>query len=492
MKNKIKNKIAALVMCAVVGIGTTFAETPFAGGTGTYNDPFLIETPTQLDNVRNHLDAHFALTNDLDMTGIEFRPIGRNDEGTGFVVFTGSLDGREHIIYNLTIVDSATSVGLFSRIQIAAEDSGQIVIQNLGLVNVSIYNRMAVGAGTHTGAFVGSLVRGTMINIFADDAEIISTIGITGGIVALMQTSRLSLGWFNGSVIASGGTVGGLAGSIGRIAAAYPGSIIENSYVMGHVEGTQNVGGVAGMVSQVSVVRNVWTSATVRGTLTATATNVGGIASNTTVYSRIETSVSLAPSVRFGGLNVFRIANVSANSTLANNFALSTTELWTSGGEGLADTLLPVARIGMDSVNGHSITMEQAQTQATFTTAPFAWDFENIWRMNQGGARLPIFIWQEGDEGEDNGGGPEPPPSSINPDLPTSIAVSVSPNPTFGEVSIEIENAEIKQVLIFTMTGQQVFSTTQSEFNIEHLSRGIYVVHIVTDVGNFVSRIVRR
>ena len=487
MKNKIKNKIATLVMCAVVGIGTTFAETPFAGGTGTYNDPFLIETPAQLDSVRNHLDAHFALTSDLDMAGVEFRPIGRNAEGVGSVPFTGSLDGRDHIIRNLTIVDSAQDVALFSRIELAVEDSGQIAIQNLGLVNSNIYNRITAPAANRTATFVGTFIRGTMVNIFADSAEVVSSIGITGGLIATLQAGRLSESWFSGSVTAVGNIVGGLVGTSSG-SGTLSGSIIENSYSTGSIQANTNVGGIVGNASHTSTIRNVWSSASVRANGNG---NAGGIAGTITQQTRLETSVSLAPTIRSGNGNAFRIGTRggTAAAFFVNNLALATTELWSGVLDQDTDTLITLVLAELDTVNGQSITMAQAQTQATFTTAPFAWDFEYIWKMNPNEPRLPVFIWQVDEE---NGYEPEPPPSSINPSLPASVAVSVSPNPTFGEVSIAIENAEIKQVLIFTMTGQQVFSTTHSEFNIEHLSRGIYVVHIITDVGNFVSRIIRR
>ena len=40
----------------------------FAGGTGTANDPYQIETAEQLNNVRNYMKSHFVLNRDIDMS----------------------------------------------------------------------------------------------------------------------------------------------------------------------------------------------------------------------------------------------------------------------------------------------------------------------------------------------------------------------------------------------------------------------------------------
>ena len=39
----------------------------FAGGAGTQENPYQIETPEQLDQIRNHLDRHFILTRDINL-----------------------------------------------------------------------------------------------------------------------------------------------------------------------------------------------------------------------------------------------------------------------------------------------------------------------------------------------------------------------------------------------------------------------------------------
>ena len=68
----------------------------YAGGNGTYESPYLIETPEQLDAIRNIIWAdvkenppYFRLENDLDLSGFEnWTPLSMGNETiTGAVNF---------------------------------------------------------------------------------------------------------------------------------------------------------------------------------------------------------------------------------------------------------------------------------------------------------------------------------------------------------------------------------------------------------------------
>ncbi len=71
------------------------------GGTGEESDPYLIETDLQLNRVREALDKHYRIIADIDLDGFGgedgWVPIGSPDEP-----FTGSLDGGDHEVANLT------------------------------------------------------------------------------------------------------------------------------------------------------------------------------------------------------------------------------------------------------------------------------------------------------------------------------------------------------------------------------------------------------
>lgn len=70
--------IAAIVFTTVMGnIGLYSVQAnevvstdsvPFAGGSGTLEDPWLIATAEQLDEVRHYQDKNFKLVNDIDLS----------------------------------------------------------------------------------------------------------------------------------------------------------------------------------------------------------------------------------------------------------------------------------------------------------------------------------------------------------------------------------------------------------------------------------------
>lgn len=116
----------------VDSIGDTFNG--FAGGTGTQQDPYQIETRAQFQAITNYRTSHFILQNHLDFTGYSnpidgngFYPIG------GGYSFLGSLDGQGYEIRNVVISGrSGASFGLFGII------GGGATVKKLRIVNISI------------------------------------------------------------------------------------------------------------------------------------------------------------------------------------------------------------------------------------------------------------------------------------------------------------------------------------------------------------------
>ncbi|MCI2056620.1 MAG: SH3 domain-containing protein [Oscillibacter sp.] len=153
----------------------------FAGGSGTYADPYLIATADQLNAVRKGLDKHYKLTADIDLSQWgNWVPIGGNAAYGGFggsanvackdvQIFHGSLDGNGHVISGMTIQISSDQIflseglnirnyGLFAGIGSTSDDytkginkyKGPVYtkdpyndtttcnIRNLGMVNYTI------------------------------------------------------------------------------------------------------------------------------------------------------------------------------------------------------------------------------------------------------------------------------------------------------------------------------------------------------------------
>ena len=81
----------------------------YASGTGTADDPFLIETAEQLNSIGlhvEHLNKHFKLIADIDISAYpnnQFNTIG-TETATINGRFTGVFDGNGHTINNLTYI----------------------------------------------------------------------------------------------------------------------------------------------------------------------------------------------------------------------------------------------------------------------------------------------------------------------------------------------------------------------------------------------------
>ena len=109
----------------------------FAGGSGTEDDPYLIQTAKQLDNIRllnsyrERKMPYFKLVEDIDLAEYKnWIPIGTEDNP-----FVGTFDGDGHVIANLEYVGTSmptTDTGLFSYTGEGA------VIKNLTLKNADI------------------------------------------------------------------------------------------------------------------------------------------------------------------------------------------------------------------------------------------------------------------------------------------------------------------------------------------------------------------
>ena len=178
--------LAMLIACLPV---TVMAETTVSfAGSGKSSDPYKIETAEQLREMRDFVNSgngqnddrkYFVLTDDIDLGGQEWTPIGFT-ESTNKYAFTGTFDGDGHVIKNFKITEvptftnaTATAlpegtttvycnyVGLFGAVQGGT-------IKNLGVEDVSITvdNKPDKSAINRVGALVGRLT-GTVTNCYA-------------------------------------------------------------------------------------------------------------------------------------------------------------------------------------------------------------------------------------------------------------------------------------------------------------------------------------
>ncbi len=164
--------------------------TSFAGGDGSSFSPYEIATGAQLaylsalcnasDHEANAHGVHYILTNDIDLNGIQWTPIGDpNDSGS----FYGNFDGKSHVISNLVIERTGVSgdyiyAGLFWLIKTG-------VIQNLGIEDIDIRIN-----GAPTRIYAGGLAAWVYPGD-VDDVEIPATIAncYTSGSILIQTTN---------------------------------------------------------------------------------------------------------------------------------------------------------------------------------------------------------------------------------------------------------------------------------------------------------------
>lgn len=125
-------RISALLMVLLLTFFNLSALKVFAyaQGDGTEGNPYIIETPQDLQDMNEDLEAYYVLGNDLDMSDFEWTPIGSYGDP-----FVGQLDGAGYEITNLELVLSQSYI--FEEVVWAAGMFGAIeseaVIMNLGL-----------------------------------------------------------------------------------------------------------------------------------------------------------------------------------------------------------------------------------------------------------------------------------------------------------------------------------------------------------------------
>ena len=221
--------LATWIWMLALPVGTLSAmenTAEFLGGDGTEESPYLISNKTHLNNVRNHLDAHFLMVADIEFNeadfaqggefynaGLGWKPIGMDSERS----FSGLFDGGEHEIIGLQctrIGSGSVCAGLFGY--------SKGTIQNLGMVDSHITGtttsaswRPYVGGivGYHDGVAITNCYNTGSVSV---PSAARATFAHTGGIVGYHNRGTISGCRNAGRVFSDAKTdysyVGGIAG----------------------------------------------------------------------------------------------------------------------------------------------------------------------------------------------------------------------------------------------------------------------------------------
>ena len=197
-----------------------------ANGNGnTVDDPIVICSIEDLDNIRNELDKYYKLGRNLDLNvspyneGEGWKPIGSAENG-----FNGSFNGNNYTISNLYINRPTNDyIGLFGY------SSGNL--QQLYLINVNVVGQNLTSGivGKNSGEIFSCSISG---NIIGNN----SVGGITG------ENTHPGVIEYSYSLanVSGNSNIGGLVGLNTKI--------IFNSYSIGDINGTYYVGGLVGKV----------------------------------------------------------------------------------------------------------------------------------------------------------------------------------------------------------------------------------------------------
>ncbi|MEH0152701.1 T9SS type A sorting domain-containing protein [Limibacter armeniacum] len=158
------------------------AAAQYGGGSGTSQNPYLIKTANHLVTLNttpsDWTGKYFKLSNDINMAGKTFTPIGNAAQ-----LFNGTFDGNHKVITNLTVTagTSADGTGLFGTFK--------GYVNNLGIENISI-NAFGI---SKVGGIVGYMTGGTVTDCYTKGGSIdVGNGGWAGGIVGVMWNADVS------------------------------------------------------------------------------------------------------------------------------------------------------------------------------------------------------------------------------------------------------------------------------------------------------------
>ncbi len=365
----------------LISMSTSLAA-QFSGGDGTVADPYQISTASDLNNIRNYLDKHYILVNNINMDVAPYNsswgwdPIGSIASNERF---SGSIDGAGYTIDGLYVGrPNEDNVGLIS-----ATNYGEI--KNLGLrfIDISGYNStggligfnggttitncFVTGTINSAGSAVGGLTGNDWFGHIKDSYSAVTlNAGFTGGgLVGTLFRGVIEYSFAEGAVTVDDARGGGLVGSLSE-------SEIEYSYALGAITGTRELGGLVGFLSG-STISNTYARGSVSGDYNL-AGLVGRIGYNTNnpILATIEKSYS-------SGF-------VTGNHSLGGVGGLvgdSEFEHYLQGDNNFWDTQSSGQTVNEDGI-GTAIgkTTSEMKTLSTFTGDN--WDFSVIWAMDSG------------------------------------------------------------------------------------------------------------
>lgn len=449
--------LAALAMLSVN------ASAQFAGGTGSEEDPYLIETAAQLNEMRNYLDGnHFRLNADIDLsewlsensadTGWE--PVGANpDAGV-----TGSFDGNGHIISGFYINrPELENVGLFG----CVKTSGKFGVRKLGLIIAD-----------------GKEVKG-LNNVG----------GIIGQVPYTGQTIEMSECFVIGNITAVGdGDKTGVAGPIVAMTSALGNVEVVNCYTAGKVYGFAKAGGLVGQGYRGVRIETSYSTCEVEAGTNEAESKAGGLVgecgypNGSAIRHDVIASIALNSSVKAPNspaANVGRLVGYEKpdNPTpYMYEFAYAWAEMPVN--DAVVTDGLETNKNGLNQASADVV-----KEDVYFGDDYLFWD-PAVWTLGNGAYQLPILTAFAADKQPTDKVAHLPNGGSSSIDSVNGDGITIA----FANNQITIVNKrDNSEVAVYDLTGKKVLVSYDAVINASSLHSGVYLVV----VGKQVVKIVK-
>ena len=228
-----KRRLSALIFAFALVMGSAWADITPIAPTKDAQGRYEISKPEHIMYMSANYgtatvprDGSYVLTADIDMAGVTgYVPMAKDKEN-GFI---GVLDGRGHVIRNMVIDRPGKKYVAF--FGYAGNEDQLAVIKNLGFVNVKTTGTQNVGGivGVSYGTIENCFVIGKLIDDGGSNAN----------------------------------TVGGIVGKNKEGEAAIIG-VIKNCYAVVDIEGSFNLGGIAGQEDGGGIIDSCYAAGTIK------------------------------------------------------------------------------------------------------------------------------------------------------------------------------------------------------------------------------------
>lgn len=190
-------------------------------GAGTYENPYQISSKEELEMMRDLVNsdyynkvyghAHYIQTTNIDLENDSWIPIGigydKNSNVLSTRTFYGTYNGNKHYINNLSVNESAISVGLF----------GVVDGESASITRLVVNGDITSSSSVYCGGIVGKIVNNAKISgcAFVGDVSISATDDnvSAGGIAGVAYNGAIVLNCYHNGKIASSGNAGGILGT---------------------------------------------------------------------------------------------------------------------------------------------------------------------------------------------------------------------------------------------------------------------------------------